>query len=152
MSKHENDIDQSELSSVAGGLRRPTPARMTRAGREHMAPVDVAALAYRHGIPYGEPLVMATAIAGAESGWQPNNDNRAHPNRNGTYDVGLWQINSTHPKWLSYDPDTNAAGMAALSYGGKSWRAWSTYNNGAYRRYLPQAREAVSELGHRIGR
>ncbi len=153
MSNKEQQIDESELGRVAGGIRRAQHhGRRVRAGRERggdlMAPVDVAALAHRHGIPFGDSLVTATAIAGAESGFHVNSTNH---NRNGTVDKGLWQINSIHPRWFSYNPDTNAAGMAALSRGGQRWHDWVAYNNGSYRRYLPEARRAVEQLRLRQG-
>lgn len=58
---------------------------------------------------------------------------------NGTVDLGLWQINSIH----GYDPNqlvNNAnyntkAAIAVLNSQGLG--AWSTYNSGAYKKYLP---------------
>lgn len=89
---------------------------------------------------------IMVAIAMAESAGIP--DRVGGPNANGSYDYGLWQINGrAHPNLMdSYDwkdPDENWA-MAYIVYSdaGKSFRPWSSYNNGTYRTYLLQAQQA----------
>ncbi len=94
---------------------------------------------------------MATAIGLSES----DGDERAisKPNPNGTIDVGIWQINSTHlrdhPEWTTawlQNPDNNAKAMAVLSAKGLNWFPWSDYKNGKYKAHLPEARKAVEEI------
>lgn len=102
-----------------------------------------------------ETVAVATAIAWAESG---GNATAHNPNRaTGDDSYGLWQINmlgsmgprrrilfgiSSNEKLL--DPVTNANAMVKLWLNkGRSFRDWTTYNNGKYKSFLPQAREAV---------
>jgi len=84
----------------------------------------------------GDDLPIAVAVAQAESGGDPS---ATHLNGNGTTDFGLWQINSVHVAILALgdwrDPTTNAR-MAYAVWQESGWRAWSTYNSGAHRRYL----------------
>lgn len=64
------------------------------------------------------------------------------PNRNGSVDIGLWQINSSHigqtftgpngqpftiqsQQWLQ-DPNNNALAAYAISGGGRNWKPWCT--------------------------
>lgn len=88
---------------------------------------------------------VAAAIALAESGGRPDAHNPKPPDDS----YGLWQINmlgSLGPArrrqyGLSsndqlYDPMTNAKAAVAISGGGKSFAAWSTFTNGAYRSHL----------------
>lgn len=88
---------------------------------------------------------VAAAIALAESGGRPDAHNPKPPDDS----YGLWQINmlgSLGPArrrqfGLSsndqlYDPLTNAKAAVAISGGGSSFSAWSTYTNGAYRAHL----------------
>lgn len=78
---------------------------------------------------------LAVAIALAESGGVPGakGDNRRS--------IGLWQINlDSHPSYdeeALKDPATNAAAAFAISKQGKDWRPWTTFRNGAYRRFVP---------------
>jgi hypothetical protein len=93
----------------------------------------------------------AAAIAQAESGGNTAAIlNTAYPNLPGyrppsagalpEYSVGLWQINElAHPQYttttlLSEIGNANAA--VAISNGGASFSAWSTFQNGAYRQFL----------------
>ncbi len=66
-------------------------------------PYLTASAAYAAGFR-GWPLVVMTAIAGRESGW--NND-PPHTDTNGISSTGLWQINSSNTAGLT-DPVTNA--------------------------------------------
>jgi hypothetical protein len=54
---------------------------------------------------------------------------------NGSVDRGLWQINSVHGHWSSYNVNTNARGAKAISDDGHNWRPWVTYTSGAYRHH-----------------
>lgn len=103
----------------------------------------------------GDGLKMAYAIAMAESGGNA----RAHnPNVNtGDNSYGLFQINmlgGMGPErrrryGLSsnsdlFDPLTNAKVAFKMSNGGKSWGPWSTYGNGAYRKYYGGSNAKIS--------
>jgi len=86
---------------------------------------------------------MATAVAGAESSWQPAAVNRA---AGGNY--GLWQINAVHAAllrgrnwqdpavnaWMAYQVWDAADGTTGDHQG--SWTPWSTYNSGSFRAFL----------------
>lgn len=80
--------------------------------------------------------VIASAIALAESGGNPL---ATHKNNNGSTDYGLWQINSIHTSVLHMgdwrNPVTNAK-MARAVYSSQGWKAWTTYNTGAFKKFL----------------
>ncbi|MDQ8046838.1 MAG: transglycosylase SLT domain-containing protein, partial [Patulibacter sp.] len=93
----------------------------------------------------GAALKLATAIAGAESGWRPGATNQ---NTNGTVDRGLWQINSIHRQYDAqrlFDPGYNARAAWAISGHGSNWHPWVTYNTGAYQKYMSQAGSAAAK-------
>jgi hypothetical protein len=84
------------------------------------------------------------AIAGAESSWR-------HNAISGTNDYGTWQINNHYwPQLFSQyqwnDPYDNVK-MAHAVWKVQGYRAWSTYKNGAYQRYVPAA---AAELGNPV--
>jgi len=103
--------------------------------------------------------IIAVAISIAEDG---SGDPAAMSpkNKNGTFDLGLWQINSAH--WPAYggkealiDPLNNARAAHAI-YASAGWCSWSTYETscgvgytGAYRAYLSRAQAAsqVAPIG-----
>lgn len=61
---------------------------------------------------------------------------------NGSVDYGLWQINSVHgydANRLLSDPAYNAKAAVAV-FNSSGPHAWSTYNNGDYKKYLPNGR------------
>lgn len=80
--------------------------------------------------------IMA-AIALAESGGNPS---AYHVDANGSVDRGLWQINSVHgySPSSSFNPQDNAKQAVAV-WKSSGYGAWSTYNSGAYKQYLPGA-------------
>ncbi len=110
------------------------------------------AFALGAGFSFDE-AITATAISIAEDG---GGDPAAMSpkNNNGTFDLGLWQINSSH--WASCggpaalaDPANNAA-CAHMVYANQGWCAWSTYNarcgaghTGSYAAYLSRASAAA---------
>lgn len=96
----------------------------------------------------GEGLLTAYAVVMAESGSNPlaHNDNR----KTGDDSYGLFQINmidklgtarlkqfGLQSKEDLLDPLVNAKIAFAISKGGKDFGAWSTYNSGAYAKFLP---------------
>lgn len=91
--------------------------------------------------------IMA-AIALAESGG--NKGAVGGPNSDGTYDYGLWQINSSHSQYsksrLLSDPLYNARAAVAI-YRSQGLRAWSTYNNGAYKSHMGQSSGSLPTFG-----
>lgn len=95
----------------------------------------------------GDPAAadIMAAIALAESGGRPEAHNPVPPDDS----YGLWQINmlgSLGPARRSafglrsnqdlFDPLTNAKAAVAIASGGKNFVPWSTYTNGAYRKFL----------------
>lgn len=93
----------------------------------------------------GNPGLANTmaAIALAESGGKVGA--QGAKNSNGTYDYGLWQINSSHTQFnkqqLLSDPLYNARAAVAV-FKSQGLTAWSTYNSGAYRNFLAGAANA----------
>ena len=97
---------------------------------------QIAGLAYNAGFR-GADLRTATAVALAESGGNPNayNPEAAAGTRNGSGSRGLWQIyGQAHPEFNTdqiYNPSLNAAAAYRVYLeAGRSFRPWSTYNNG----------------------
>jgi hypothetical protein len=80
------------------------------------------------GGPAGEAF-MAAEIAMAESGGNP--DATDHDS-NGTTDVGLFQINSSHGSLAAYDPLANAQAAVSISDGGGDWSPWVTFEKDLY--------------------
>ena len=72
---------------------------------------------------------MAAEIAMAESGGNPNATDH---DSNGTTDVGLFQINSTHGPLAVYGPLGNAQAAVAISSDGTDWSPWVTFNENKY--------------------
>ena len=117
----------------------------TKSGRER-----AAATAAARYFP-ADQVAIATAVAGAESSWNPNAINKA---ANGNY--GLWQINATHKKllksrdwskpsdnaWMAYQVWDAADGTTGNGRG--SWTPWSVYNSGGYKAYLRTASDSSS--------
>lgn len=97
--------------------------------------------------------ILATALSIAENG-SGNPSAMSGRNFNGTYDLGLWQINTIW--WAQFggpdaltDPLANAR-AAFYIYGRQGWCAWSTYEAscgpghvGSYRAFLDRARAAA---------
>lgn len=98
---------------------------------------QIAGYALAAGFPPNE-IATATAIALAESGGDPAATNH---NTNGSYDYGLWQINTVHGGLLNqgdkFNPLDNAK-MALTVYkgAGNKWTPWSVYKSGVYRAQL----------------
>lgn len=94
----------------------------------------------------GNDLVTAVAIALAESSGNPQ---ALGDTGIGEGSFGLWQINSYyHPEFgpdftTLYDPQVNAnAAYSVYRASGNSFKAWSTFNNGAYVAYVSDVQNA----------
>ena len=94
-------------------------------------------------------IVRGLAIGYAESGAKKGAI--GGPNRDGTYDYGFMQVNSVHfaehefvkQGWnaqtmLQIAPNLSASRF--LSNQWKNWTPWSTFKNGRYLDYVPQAK------------
>lgn len=104
----------------------------------------------------GGALRMAYAIAMAESGGNA----RAYNGRGLDRSYGLFQINmlgamgpdrrrryGLKSNSALFDPLTNARVAYRMSNGGRNWRPWSTYLNGAYRSHLGRADARIRNAG-----
>ena len=111
---------------------------------------QVAALVKDVGFPADAQVTMV-AICGAESGRRV--DARGGPNKNGTYDYGLFQINSVHKfdaRKLVSDARYNTE-CALKIYKSQGLRAWATYTGGQYKKYLNAARQGVAQAASITG-
>jgi len=99
----------------------------------------------------GTDLVVATAIAMAESGCNPSATGTNGPTQgcpNGSRDRGAWQINDCyHPgvgDTCAYNLQCNAdAAYQIYRDRSSTFQPWSTYNSRAFKIYLNEARKAV---------
>jgi Lysozyme like domain/Ricin-type beta-trefoil lectin domain len=108
---------------------------------------------------YGGNLVTAVAVCVAESGGNPaiyyceatGTDGIYPPVRcpGGSYDRGLWQLNSKDSVTdaCAFRPACNARAAYAISAAGASFSPWAVYGSGDYAQYLAAAQAAVSALG-----
>lgn len=107
---------------------------------------QIAQLALNAGVPQGQQLYIAVAVALAESSGRTDAVNN---NADGTKDVGVWQINDVHKMmWFGHDDDrtdpvANAKYMAKVSGMGMSWSPWTVYKTGAYNTHMQRV---MSEL------
>lgn len=90
-------------------------------------------------------ITVGVAVAYAESGGRPTATN---VNRNGSRDLGLWQINDGAHPWIKgqnwQDPAVNtAAAFRVWREAGGSWRPWVAYTSGSYRQYLLQGKQGA---------
>jgi len=108
----------------------------------------------------GEALVIATAIALAESSGRTDAVGDVNLTVSGEKSVGLWQINYRPARDAlggprdpnrNLDPATNARNAYGISSGGTKWSPWSTYTNGAYRKHLDAARAGARLVEERGG-
>ena len=104
-------------------------------------------------------IVVAVAVALAESGCQYNvylcDPSLAQgyyppvscPAGTGSYDRGLWQINSYYHGDVSdacaFQVQCNAAAAFIISSKGRNWSAWTPYNSGAWASYISLAEQSV---------
>lgn len=128
-------------------LGAPAPA----AARE--VPADAAATAgaaYRAGFR-GEGLVVAIAVAAAESGYRDEAVGTNPPTAGcpaGSRDRGRWQINDCyHPEVTdacAADVDCAAVAAYRISSGGAVWTPWTTFREGRHLPHEPTARAAAA--------
>ena len=84
--------------------------------------------------PWNSKVMLA--IARAESNCNPRSDNTGL-NTNGTYDYGLFQINSVHgySRNILANPAKNTE-IAFKIWQLQGYQAWSAYNNGTYLKFI----------------
>lgn len=84
--------------------------------------------------PWNSKIMLA--IARAESNCNPRSDNSGL-NTDGSYDYGLFQINSVHDHSRSIlaNPAKNTE-IAFKIWQSQGYRAWSAYNNGSYLKFM----------------
>jgi hypothetical protein len=120
---------------------------------------QISTLLTNAGFPAGTIHDTMIGIAFAESGGNPNSHNSTPPDDS----YGLWQINmlgslgparrkqfgiSTNSQL--FDPATNAR-AALIIYKGSGLKAWSTYNNGAYKKFMNGTATTVSaDIGNPV--
>ncbi len=133
-------------------LAIPAPARADSAASTSAAADLCATVASRAGFT-GDRLVTAVAVGMGESSCRADAQNANGPTKgcpNGSVDRGLWQINSCwHPsvsKSCAYDAQCNANAAHRISAKGTNFKPWVAYTNGSYKKYLAEARAAVSRL------
>lgn len=77
---------------------------------------------------------MALAISQAENGTRACD--RVHLNKDGSKDIGVFQINTVHtPKGNLYDCKDNIK-VAYAIYLKQGWSPWVAYKNGSYKKFL----------------
>lgn len=103
---------------------------------------ELLALAQAAGF-IGSDALTAAAIALAESGGNPKayNPETAAGTPQGKGSYGLWQIYlKAHPEFEGqdlFDPPTNAAAaFKTFSDAGGSFTPWSTFNSGAFQKFI----------------
>jgi hypothetical protein len=96
----------------------------------------------------GDDLNTAVAIALAESSGNPNTVGDLTITAGGS--VGLWQVNlHYHPEYTAdalKDPQTNANAAYAIYQAAGGFTPWSTFNKGAFAKYLPVGSTPATEV------
>jgi lysozyme-like protein/ricin-type beta-trefoil lectin protein len=141
-----------------GAAARLGPAQALRAAQTCAA--YAAAAGWANNGEYGGDLVIAVAVCVAESGGQPSiyycdgtGTVGYYPPVNcpgGSYDRGLWQINSKyHPEVIdacAFGAQCNADAAYQISDQGTDFAPWAVYDTDAYAQYLGAAQQAVTGL------
>ena len=132
-------------SGMGGGGAEAAPSEPAKASATSPGAV-VAQAAHDAGFT-GNDLVIAIAVAKAESGWQPSAISPR--NADGTKDCGLWQINSIHRDLLRKsscsDPKANARMARQIwqnAHG--SWSPWVTYQHHKHAQFMAEARSLAA--------
>ncbi len=122
---------------MAGGAVSSSQLNMTQ----------LAAVVSRHFPP--EARATAVAIAWHESRGNASIVNDKNNNPPGSRDRGLWQINDhwnpSVTDQCAFDPEC-ATAWAAVEYRQRGWKAWRTFDRGAYRPFLESAEAAVEQV------
>ncbi len=120
-------------------MSAPTVRPPGSAGRRWTI-AELRALAAQVGFP--DPAVAA-AVAMAESqGWEGARNVVTAPRAGNLPErsFGLWQVNTlAHPEFDEArltSADYNARAAFLISKSGTVWTAWSTFNDGTYRKYM----------------
>lgn len=135
----------------AGGGDGPVPPEYVVA--EVLPPIKCARAARNAGWQ-DENLVIATAVALAESGCDPKAVGQNGPTEgcpSGSRDRGAWQINDCYHSEVSdacaFKLRCNArAAYQIFEDAGNAFQPWTSYNSRAFRYYLTEARKAVKRL------
>lgn len=89
---------------------------------------------------------IAVAVALAESGGVVDKKSDV-PNRDGSNDWGLWQINDkAHnvPDLVKTNGGANWSMAYQISNRGTNWSPWTTYKTGKYLAFMPQAQTGIN--------
>jgi hypothetical protein len=100
------------------------------------APSEIHSALISAGVPPSVAPTL-TAVSGAESGF--GRSTLSPPNKDGSRDHGVFQVNDkAWPQFknVAAQPLSTQAAIAAHIYNTQGLKAWSTYNNGAYKKYL----------------
>ena len=136
--KIKSKIASSVVAEAAQPAPQPQPAPAPQPPAAAPVPPPVQQVGYAHAgceqykpliAAYNWPVATMMAIMEAESSCIASNV--GGPNRNGTYDYGLFQINNE----AILDPAQNVA-RAYGKYTTQGLGAWSVYKTGAYLKYL----------------
>jgi hypothetical protein len=141
-----------------GAVGRLGPAQASQAAQTCAG--YAAAAGWANNGQYGGDLVIAVAVCVAESGGQPSvyycdgtGTLGYYPPvqcPTGSYDRGLWQINSRyHPEVTdacAFRAQCNADAAYRISDQGTDFAPWAVYDTDAYAQYLGAAQQAVSGL------
>jgi len=107
-----------------------------------LSDLQIAGYAWKAGFR-GADLATAVALTHPESGGDPGAVQKGQPAA--TTGWGLWQITPGGPELL--DPQANANEAFRKYKQANGFSPWTTYTNGSYARWLPQAQQAASQLG-----
>ena len=155
-----------------GSFASPPSSASAEPGPGALSGAEVAALGAVAGFR-GEALVVAVAVAGAESHWVPDAEGDTYPIKGcECHSHGLWQIRSCphadpavtydtggcHPpldRGTKSDLDV-AANNAVVAYRLASstaagWDNWTTYRDGAYLAWMGQADAAAAPFSQVSG-
>jgi hypothetical protein len=127
-------------------------------GSANIGKAGILQTLYNAGFKDPDKLATAYAVIMAESGGRPGavGDEHLADSKWGN-SIGLFQIRSLN-NWKAYndpyrdasrlgDPSYNAKAGYVKSNGGNNWGAWTAYNNGAYKKFLPSKDELTKALG-----
>ncbi len=110
-----------------------------------MNDTDIARLALSVGLPQGNPVAFAVAIALCESSGNPN---AVGPRTRYGSAVGLWQIMPPGDNGESgaslKNPQVNARAMASRSRMGTNWQPWECWTSGKWKRFYERGIKAAS--------